>query len=105
MLTVVFNGKPTHHKIKSPPNGGPLQVNKQSYGGAASVRSLVKALAKPCDGWPVVLLLPGKSTPPTDTDADNVCKTCYTNSSTYTRAMIRSSIDRCMLGYSSQIDI
>eukprot|EP00041_Stephanoeca_diplocostata_P029507 m.872442 g.872442 ORF g.872442 m.872442 type:complete len:1181 (-) comp23571_c0_seq6:1705-5247(-) len=57
VLTVIYDGKPTHHKIKSPSGGGPLQINKKSYGGAASVRSLIKVLAKPCDGWPVQLLM------------------------------------------------
>ena len=55
-LSVVYKGKPTHHRIED--SDGVLTLNKKKYGTTPSsnVPDLIATLSKKCKGWPVVLI-------------------------------------------------
>jgi len=62
VLTVIFEGRPTHHKIEAGPDGH-LKVNGVQYGPPqTSLNSVIKQLMGECDGWPIKLVsIPQKS--------------------------------------------
>lgn len=57
VLSVIFRGKPTHHLIKTDPDGK-LIVNKKSFGDSTNIEQLVDTLSKKQPGWPVALTTP-----------------------------------------------
>ena len=54
ILSVVYHGKPTHHKVAAG-GGGALVVNGKQYGAPASLEELVATLTAADGGWPVPL--------------------------------------------------
>jgi histone H2A len=54
VLSVVYKGKPTHHRIK-PDQSGVLRVNNRAFGRNTTVSELVASLGKKQPGWPVAL--------------------------------------------------
>ena len=54
VLSVVFRGNPTHHLIKTGPDGK-LVVNKKTFGDSTSIEQLVETLSSKQPGWPIPL--------------------------------------------------
>ena len=54
VLSVVFKGKPTHHLVKR--DGGELMLNGGKFGGHTEIESLIGALDRVQQGWPVALV-------------------------------------------------
>jgi hypothetical protein len=59
VLSVIYKGKPTHHKVEPDPSKpGVLLVNGKDYGALASIEDVVKKFSAACPGWCVVTLKP-----------------------------------------------
>eukprot|EP00052_Salpingoeca_macrocollata_P013358 m.104330 g.104330 ORF g.104330 m.104330 type:complete len:880 (-) comp18882_c0_seq1:22-2661(-) len=54
VLSLLFNGKPTHHLLREE-DDGLYTVNGKQYGECRTVKEVIEMLKSPVEGWPVCL--------------------------------------------------